>query len=241
VIVGTVTEVKTDPALAFSLPKITGAPRVPYRLAVIRIDTAVRGAEDQREVSVGFVAPPPSRRRDDFRWSVGQEGCFFLRKHPDESFYVIQSPFDVLDRARAKSFDRDLALVKRCAKLLEDPEAGLRSKETTDRLLIAAMLIFRYRTAQYVYRGEPKTEPIDTGQSRRILAILAEGPWTEKDIRDPAGRLRLFLRLGLTDRDGWKPPESAAEMATAAQEWLRANSDRYRIRRYVPEEGPGDK
>ena len=239
IIVGKVTEVVSDPALALAIPKISGAPAVPYRIAVVQVKTSVRGAKDLREIRVGFAAPP--RRRVDFGWTVGQGGCFFLRKHPDESFFVIETSFDVMDRARSKTFDRDLAQVQRCAKLLDDPEAGLCSKDGEDRLLTAAALIFRYRTPRHVYRGEPKTEPIDAGQSRRILSVLAEGPWTEKDVRAPAGRLRLFLRLALTDKDGWQPAESAKDTAAAAQQWLRANAERYRIRRYAAEERSGDK
>ncbi len=52
------------------------------------------------------------------------------------------------------------------------------------------------------------------------------------------GRLRLFFRLGLTNRDGWKSVRSDKEAALAAQSWLRANASTYRIRRYVAEESP---
>jgi hypothetical protein len=156
-----------------------------------------------------------------------------LRKHPDEPFWVIQADYDMLDKGRDKDFERRLTLVRRCGKLLEDVEAGLRASDVEDRLLTAGMLILRYRTPQHVYRGTPKTEPIDAGQSRRILAVLAEGEWTEKDLRDPMGRLRLLSRLSLTNRDGWKPVRSDKEAAEAAQAWLRANASTYRIRRYV--------
>jgi hypothetical protein len=241
VVIGAVTEVKADPVLAFSIPKISGAPKVPHYIAVVRVETVVVGAKDEREMQVGFVAPRARPGRTDFRWAVGQEGCFFVRKHPDERFHVLMGWWDFLDKAKTKDFDRDLALVKRCAKLLADPDAGLRAKDAEDRLLTAGMLIFRYRTAQYVYRGDPKTEPIDAEQSRLILSVLAEGEWTEKDVRDPMGRLRLFSRLDLTDMEGWKSPPSVKEAAEAARQWLRANAATFRIRRYVPEEDSGRK
>lgn len=241
VVVGKVTKVMPDPVHAFALPKIAGAPRVRYQLAVLRVETTLVGAGDLREMSIGFVPPRSSRRPADFQWTVGQAGCFFLRSHPDESFLVVQDSGDVMDRARTKEFDRDLALVKRGAKLLADPVAGLRAKDAEDRLLTAAMLIFRYRTARYVYRGTPKTEPIDAEENRLILSILAEAPWTEADLRAPTGRLRLFLRMGLTDKDGWKSPDSTKEAASAAREWLASNAKAYRIRRYVPEKSDEDK
>jgi hypothetical protein len=234
VVVGQVTSVPADLVHAFALPKIAGAAKVPHQMAVVRIDSVVAGAKDLRELRVGFIAPPSSPgRRPAFQWSVGQQGCFFLRKHPDEAFWVLQSEFDMLDKARDKDYERRLALVRRCGKLLEDVEAGLRASDAEDRLLTAGMLILRYRTPQHVYRGAPKTEPIDAEQSRRILAVLAEGEWTDKDLRDPMGRLRLFFRLGLTNRDGWKPVRSDKEAAEAAQAWLHANASTYRIRRYV--------
>lgn len=237
VIVGKVTNVPADPVHAFALPKIAGAPKVAHQMAVVGIDSVVLGATDVRELRVGFIAPPPSpRRRTAFQWSVGQEGCFFLRKHPDESFWVIQADYDLVAKGRGKDFERRLALVQRCGKLLKDAEAGLRAPEADDRLLTAGMLILRYRTPQHVYRGEAKTAPIDAERNRLILAVLADGEWTEMDLRAPMGRLRLFFRLGLTARDGWKPAKSEKETAAAAQAWLRAHAATYRIRRYVPEE-----
>lgn len=234
VIVGQVTSVPEDSVHALALPKIAGTPKVPHRIAVVRIDSMVVGAKDLRELRVGFITPPPSpRRRPGFQWSVGQQGCLFLRKHPDESFWVLQADYDMLDKERDKDFERRLSLVRRCGELLQDVEAGLRAPKADDRLLTAGMLILRYRTPQHVYRGAAKTEPIDAEQSRRILAVLAEGEWTEKDLRDPMGRLRLFFRLGLTNRDGWKPVRSDKEAAEAAQAWLRANASTYRIRCYV--------
>lgn len=236
VIVGQVTNVPADPVYALALPKIAGAPKVAHQMAVVRVDSVVIRAKDLRELRVGFIAPPPSpRRRPEFQWSVGQQGCFFLRKHPDESFWVLQADYDMVAKKDGNNFERSLALVKRCADLLKDAEAGLRAAVADDRLLTAGMLILRYRTPQHVYRGEPKTAPIDTDQSRRILAVLAEGEWTEKDLQAPMGRLRLFLRLGLTKRDGWKAGKSDKETAAAAREWLRAHSATYRIRCYVPD------
>jgi hypothetical protein len=238
VIVGQVTSVPEDRVNALALPKIAGAPKVPHQMAVVRIDSVVLGAKDLRELLVGFVAPPSPRRQQGFRWSIGQQGCFFLRKHPDEAFWVLQADYDMMDKGRDKDFERRLAIVRRCGNLLKDVEAGLRAPEADDRLLTAGMLILRYRTPQYVYRGSAKTEPIDAEQSRRILAVLAEGEWAEMDLRVPMGRLRLFLRLGLKDGDGWKAVRSDKEAAEAARAWLRANASTYRIRRYIADESP---
>src|SRR5437763_1201020 len=56
------------------------------------------------------------------------------------------------------TFDKDLALVKRCTKILEDPNAALKGKNAEDRFLAAAMLVAHYRS----YKGpNAKQEPID--------------------------------------------------------------------------------
>lgn len=237
VVVGEVTEVKPEPVYAAPDLKIPGAPKVPYRMAVIRAETVVVGPRDLREVRVGFVAAarPGAPRQAALRWTRGQEACFFLRKHPDEPFYVAQAGWAVLPRRGAEEYARQRALVERCARLLAGPLAGLRSQDAADRLLTAALLIFRYRTARAVYRGEPRTEPVDAEQSRLILSALAEGPWPAREVNGPMGRLRLFLRLGLTEKDGWRPA-AAKDVAGAARAWLRANAATYRIRRYAPPE-----
>jgi hypothetical protein len=50
------------------------------------------------------------------------------------------------------------------------------------------------------------------------------------------GPLRLFYRLGLTEKDGWRRPGAAKEVPEAARAWLRAHAATYRIRRYAPPE-----
>jgi hypothetical protein len=248
ILVGRITALEAEPVHAFPLLRIAGAPKVAHQIAVVELQTAVAGAKGVRQLRVGYIAPPPpdpaglSRpRRPQIKLTVGQEGCFFLRKHPEEEFYIMQTVWDLHDKAAAKDFGKDMALVTRCVRLLDDSDAALRAKDAGDRLLTAAMLIFRYRTVQWVYSGRPKTEPISAGQSKLILAALAEGTWTKADADSPMGRLRLLLRLGLTEQDGWKQPASVPELPAAAEEWLRAHRDTYRIQRYVPDEKPADR
>src|SRR5262249_55236918 len=80
------------------------------------------------------------------------------------------------------------------------------------------------------------TEPIDADLSRRILAVLAEGSFSDKAAREPTGRLTLFLRLDLTEDDGWTQPGRLPDVAAAAEKWLADHTATHRIRRYVPEE-----
>ena len=212
---------------------------------MVSIQSALLGPDKVESVRVAFAPPAAdgaksSRGSNRFalvRLATGDEGCFFLRKHPDEPFYVASAAYDFLDK-KSKDFDKDLVQVKRCVRLLADANAGLQARQADDRLLTAALLIYRYRTARYVYLGKPKTEAINAEQSQRILAALAEGDWSAKETPAPGSQLNLFLRLGLTKADGWQTPASLADVAPAARKWLHDRAADYRILRYVPPSDP---
>jgi tetratricopeptide (TPR) repeat protein len=230
VVVGTVAKVEEEPVQAFPLLKVPGGPRVSFKMAQVRVDRVLLGPAGRERVRVGVG---PGRAMPGF--TEGQTGCFFLHEHPEEPFDVLSAGSDFLD-SRREEFARAVALAGRCAALLRNTDEELRSPDGDDRLLTAALLIFRFRTARYAYSGLPRTEPVDAEVSRRLLAVLAEGPLSDKAAREPTGRLTLFLRLGLTEEDGWAPPQDLQGIAAAAEKWLADHAATYRIRRYVPEE-----
>lgn len=241
---GKVTAVEDELVEAAPLVKIPGVTKkVPFRIAVVSIQSSLLGAVKLERVRVAFAptinGAKPGRgtsRLSLVHLAAGDEGCFFLRKHPDEPFYVAAAAYDFMDKSKTKAFDHEVSQVRRCVRLLGDANAGLRADKAEDRLLTAALLIYRYRTARHVYRGKPKTEPVDAEKSQRILAALAEGDWRAKETPAPGSPLSLFLRLGLTKDDGWETPAALAEVAPAARKWLQEHPS-YRIRRYVaPEE-----
>jgi tetratricopeptide (TPR) repeat protein len=234
IVVGQVTAVESEPVPAFPLLKVRGGPRVPFRITRVRVDRVLLDGPgglaglDRVRVGVGPGRAVPSLTEE-------QTGCFFLHKHPEESFYVLAARWEFIDD-RQEDFARAIALAGRCSALLSHVDAGLRSGDADDRLLTAAMLIFRFRTALSAYSGQPRTEPIDPELSRRILAVLREGSLADRAAREPAGRLTLFFRLGLTEEDDWRPPRDLQAIPAAAEKWLGEHADTYRIRRYVPEE-----
>jgi hypothetical protein len=246
IVIGKVNRLETDPVQAFAPLKIAGAPKLPYRIAVVKVDAVLVGEKGVKELRVGFLLPPTRKNGVPPRYrrlalvelTEDEEGCLFLQKHPEESFYVIQAPYQVLDKARETTYQADLAEIKRCVHLLKDPLAGLKATKADDRRLTAALLLFRYRTPVVIYTGEPSTEPIDAEQSRLILAALEEYDWNEAAAASQMAPLNLFLRLGLTASNGWTEPAHPNEWPAAAQKWLRENKNSYRIRRYVPEMKP---
>jgi tetratricopeptide (TPR) repeat protein len=230
VVVGTVAEIEPQPVQAFPLLRVPGGPRVSFTIAQVRVDRVLLGPAGLERVRVGVG---PGRAMPAF--TEGQTGCFFLHKHPEEPFHVLSAGSDFID-SRREDYGKAVALAGRCASLLANGNEGLRSRDEEDRLLTAALLIFRFRTVRSAYAGAPRTEPVDAELSRRILAVLAEGPLSGKAAGEPTGRLTLFRRLGLTEEDGWVPPEQLAAVPAAAEKWLGEHADTYRIRRYVPEE-----
>lgn len=238
IVVGKVTSMDAEPVDALPVMPIPGvANLVTYRIANVSVDRPLLGARTVTRVRVGYVPLADNHKpaRFDLKaLACEQAGCFFLRKHPHEPFYVVSYSYDVIGSSDAKAYNRELTELARCVRLLTDVQAGLRAKESNDRLLTAALLIYRYRTPRHVYRGKPSTESIDAEESKQILSALAEADWNVKDSSAWLTPLSLFLRLGLTEEDSWRPPAKLPDVAPAAQRWLRDHAATYRIQRYVP-------
>jgi hypothetical protein len=252
VVVGKVTAF-TDKTVSV-LPFPGAREKVEYQVAVVRIDDALVGAKDMKEIRVGFRLPPPApapvpapgggpvrigpiRKWREPSLVLDQEAMLFLVKHPEADFYVMPAYFSVIDK-KGPNFANDLAEVRKAARMLADPKAGLESKNADERLLTAGLLISRYRTPRV--GGPPKTEPIDAAQSKLILQTLADADW--KAAPRPGIGLNtmtpqaLFFRLGLQPKDGWTQPKDFKELPAAAQKWLKDNADTYRIERFVAAE-----
>ena len=211
---------------------------VEFQIAVVKIDDAIAGAKGLTHIRVGFIPPESTTyRRGPYQsLTKGKEVCFFLSPHGSANFHVLPDYFDLVDRKDNTNFDKEVAEVKRCAKLLADPAAGLASEKADERFLTAAMLLTRYRVQRPYGPHRDKTELLDAKESRRLLEILAEADWTNRN--QPANLMTptyLFSSLGLTENDGWKPPDDLRKVPDAAKKWLKENAGTYRIQRFVPE------
>lgn len=217
--------------------------KVNYRIAVVKIDQALRGKE-MKQVRIGFIPPPAGGIRPGgpiirpgFRGvqlQVGNDGLFLLKKHAKENFYTLGGPAGYfINSENNKTFDKEVQSVKSVIKLTENPKAGLKAKDAEERLLAAAILIEQYRA----FRGPgQKQEPIDAEESKQIMHALADADW-----KAPVsfGGMRpnptmLFNRLGITPKDGWQPrPQPGVNFQEAMQTWVRDHADTYRIQRFV--------
>lgn len=217
--------------------------KVAYQVIALHVEQVLLGKAD-KEIRLGFIPPqnPPAgapiRPGRPFRgvvFSGGQEGVFFLTKHHAENFHVAPMFFDFLDK-KNNTYDTDLDTIKRCVKLLEDPNKSLQAKDAEDRLFTAAMLLSRYNAGR---PGRTKMEPIEAEQSKLILTALAEADWTPPKPKpgvpfyNQVNPRQLFGLLRAQPKDGWTPPNNPAKFADAARAWLKQNADKFRIMRIV--------
>jgi hypothetical protein len=244
VVVGKIVSIEDKTVAAKRFP---GDPnKSEFKVALIQIDDPLYGAKGLTRVRLGFVPPPPQvqpnpgrpvigggiNRFPQMNHAVGQEACFFLKKHADGDFYVAPMYFDVIDK-KVAGFDKEIAQVKQCAKLLENPGASLQAKNADERLLTAAMMLTRYRTPPAGVQN-PKTEALSAEQSKLLLEALASADWSKRIDGTQVSPQMVFFRLNLTAKDGWTQPKNGQEIPAAAQKWLKDNADKYRVQRFVP-------
>lgn len=219
--------------------------KVDHAIAVVEIADGILGAKDMKKVRIGFVLPPPPNpgapqiagggNFPQLNHQVGQEALYFLKKHHEADFYVVPMYYDVVEKKR-DDFNKQVEQTKKCAKLLADTDAGLKSKDADERLQTAAMLITQYRTPKRTANNQPpKTEAIDAAQSKLILEALAGADWTKKREFNQLSPLGCFYQLGLTEKDGWKQPPNNQDAAAPAQKWVKDNAGKYVIQRFIVE------
>jgi len=243
VVVGKVTAIEDKPVSATQVP---GAKeKVEYHVAVIKVQDALLGAKGLTHIKVGFILPMPTpppvpgkpilliKRYPTVKFDVDQEVCVFLKRHHEGDFYIAAAYFDVIDK-KSPNFEKEVDQAKKCAKVLADPAASLKSKDAGERTLTACMLVSRYRA----WRGpNAKTESIEADESKSILTTLADADWTKPFAPNTMMPQTAFAQLGLTDKDGWvwKPAPNTPQTAygEAAKRWLKEHADTYRIQRFV--------
>jgi hypothetical protein len=230
VVAGKVTAVEAKPVTAAPFPG--AARKIEYRIAVVTLSDALPAPRGRKTVRLGFVPTPPMVviSPPPFQPAVGQEGVFFLTRHGEGDFYLAPGQLQFLGKIRP-GFDKDLAVVKRCVKILEDPHAALKGSDVEDQFLAAAMLVARYRTARFPSGG---TEPIDAGESRLILEALAAADWTPGTDPTRLSPQMVLGRLPLTKKDAWEPPSNDPKAYAAyARKWLKDHAGSYRIEKFV--------
>jgi hypothetical protein len=254
VVVGKVARIEADTVEA--TPPYAGVKeKTKYRVAVVKIDSHVAGADKPKEIKVGFVPWPkrePGHRplRTDIlmpELKEGQESLFFLVKHPTADFYVMPGRNYPVDM-KPEHGKVALEMVKRAAALVADPMKGLKSDKAEVRAETAGLMVLKYR-ARSVFVAETEAVAIDADESKLILKGLAESDWRFEGPRSLGTYMPLpylaFLHLGLTEQDGWvdpvivnnpgtRPPDRGVVIGDAFGQWLKGPGKNYVIQKLVP-------
>ena len=233
-LVGTVASIEDKPVLA--LPYPGAMEKVPYRVAVVKVDQGLIGTAGATHVRVGFVEMQNPRRPIQ-NLKADQQVLLFLKPHPQEGFQVSSVYYYGFVYGSEPSFKVQVDEAVKAAKVLANPLATLKGDDRAARAQVAGVLLHRYAAE----RGpNTKQEPIDAEESRLILKALAETEWNPT-APVQAGSYALsfpqtFALLGLTEADGWKPPANFKEFPDAARKWLMDNAGTYRVKRSVPKD-----
>lgn len=252
VVAGKVTAVEKDTVDALA-PHAGAKNTVAYTVAVVKIDSALSGAANVTHIKVGVpvsARPQPGngpiviggRGPAPIDLKEGQEWLLFLTKHPSTDFYVIPNMSGPID-LKTDFGKKELETVKKVTEALADPMQGLKSEKADVRALTATALVARYRSYPDA-GGSVDQVAIDATESGLILKALAEDDWSAKGgpgIVRAAAPIEAFSMLGLTEKDGWKPPPPArppADFQSSTKEafvkWLDGPGKGYRIKKFVP-------
>jgi hypothetical protein len=231
IVVGKVTAVEDQTVKVAPFPG--AANKVEYKVVTLTVGDPLMAPKETKTVRLAYVPIPPNVAINPapLQPTVGMEGVFFLTHNADAGFYTAQGGLQFLAK-NSPTFEKDVTLLKRCVKLLEDPNASLKSKEAEDRFLTAAILVARYRMKKV---PTAETELVDAEQSKLILQALAGADWTPPMDFTHLSPLMVFGKLPLTEKEGWTQPKDPKTYPTAAQQWVKEHAGTYRIPRFVAE------
>ena len=266
VVVGKVTEIEKDEVEV--TPHQGATDKTKMKVAVIKIETGLVGAKNVTHVKVlipGAAADQPAQPQPlpgrpvigrpirpglggfgPISLKEGEEGLFFLAKHPTAAnYYTINAghnPIPVKD----EKFKDELTKVKAVVAVVADPMAALKADKPADRLTAAATLIQKYRRGMNV---PVKEVAIPAEETKAILKTLLDADWTAADKPTPGfdyqsapsnlvGQLGLYPGSpnGLAQFQP-KPGESYnAKYQEAFKAWHAKSGDKFEIKKFVPTE-----
>lgn len=248
VAVGKVTAIEKDDVLA---PQFPGAPeKVAYKIAVVKIETGLFGANNVTHVKIGFVppvgdpnAPQPGGGRpgrggyQPVNITKDMEALFYLKKHHSADFYTVE-PIMAPAGTKDEGYKDQLELVKKGAGVIADPMKALKAEKADDRLFAAALLVTKYRSYP---DNAPEVENVKIGadESKLILKAIAEGDWKKDQDGISPHPYQAFSMLGLQPANGFKFPQVKpgedfiAKTKEAFTAWLADAGKDYQITKLV--------
>jgi hypothetical protein len=240
----------------FDKPRI---PKIPYKIAVLKIEEPLVGAKGLTQLRVGYVDGPaaakvvPTARAGHIGLSAGEAGCYFLVRHSSGDFYVPQQGFGVAPLLKSRAdYDAELARIRVVVKAIDDPVAALKAKTVEDRFIAAQTILTR--NARVVPKhdagGKPETDNFPAEENKLILDLLLELPWAPKGALPgnlsyaPPSRSVLWPYVGAEkygfkapperrSKPGQSPPDVAKQWDEATTAFLKENLDKIKLQKPV--------
>jgi hypothetical protein len=266
VVLGKVTEIEKEEVEV--LPFQGATDKVKMRVGVVKIETGLVGAKNVTHVKVLLpgaateqpaqplpgggpaVRPLPGRGRVlPITLKDGEEGLFFLAKHPTAANYYTINAGNTPVLNKAENFKDEVTKVKAIVATLADPMTALKAEKIEDRLSAAATLVQKYRRGLSV---PAKEEAIPAEETKAILKTLADADWTAANKPPKPGQVidyqaqpaNILSMIGLfpgspngLPRIQVKPGENYnAKYQEAFKAWYAASGDKFEIKKYVPKD-----
>ena len=243
VIVGTVTSFEKE--LAEVKAQQGADVATAYTVAVVKIETAIRGLKDTTHVKVGFVLKADrARNKNDIDFEVprldklveNERYLLILRKHPIGNFYVFDFSTPPLLVTVTEKQTAAIAEAKFAAGAIADPMKALKSEKVEDRALAAVVLLLHYRNT--AGRVPADLAPIDAEENAAILKAIAECDWTVP-LTGYINMKRGYAFLELSSHEGWYQPKvnpgdnSDIAYQKAFQGWLAGSGTKFRFQKFV--------
>lgn len=231
VLVGTVVAIDEQPTSAKSHPD--AAEESAYSVATVRIDRPLNGVKNLTHVRVAVQFGSLDRAGAPFR--LDGQFLFFLQRHPTAQLFV-PSHHQPLDMT-LPGVNSVLHRVTVAMNAVNDPVKALTAKESEDRVIAAMALAHWYRRVPPNANGTDRVAR-PAGESKLILAALAEAEWSAERRYDEANPYGVILGLGL-ENDGFKLPgnttgeEVGAATKKAFVKWLAESGDKAVVRQFV--------
>jgi len=192
-----------------------------FRVAVIEVKERMAGPVAK---TIRLAYSPGGRRDPLLNLSAGDERLFFLTRQHGTDYYRAMG-WDCVESPAAEN----LAAARRAGRLLSNPLGGLKSKDAGERALAAGLLIIRHRTRPLAEAKDVVEADVPAVESKLILEAVASADW-KSPVYSQLSPRGLFLRLGLTEKNGWKVA-NLADLEADAKKWLEANAGKYKMKK----------
>lgn len=254
VVTGKVTSVEKE---TVELPQFAGDKnKAAFTIAVIKVETSLAGAKNVTHLKVAFLSQPgageeqpikgrpfPIRGGGAVQLAEGQEGIFFLQKHPGSaSYYSVQQGYTPIG-VKSENYKDELVKVKAITEAFVDPVKALKAEKLDARLAATAAIVGKYR--QWTRPVQAVEVAIPAEETKLILKTLLEADWTAADApvagfdhqaSGPAIAGLLGLTPGVNGVGTFqqKPGESYnGKWKEAVKAWYEKSGEKFEIKKFV--------